>query len=82
MTESADSIDRHPLVEFADRREWDYSQLAAHFGLEYGVLKKIVRGFTGCSFSRAEHLASRSSGEFQAVDVMRWHQRNRREASS
>ena len=68
----------HPCVDYGGSRGWDYARNAKFFRVPYSGYKKMVRGFTGCSFSRANLFEKRSRGEIQALDVLRWHERHRR----
>lgn len=69
----------HPCVVYGEKRGWDYARTAKFFGISYGVFKQMVRGFTGCSLSRADGFEKRSKGEIRSIEVLRWHERNRRE---
>ena len=73
------AVETHPLVRYGEKRGWDYLRTAEFFDVPYGVFKKLVRGFTGCSFPRAEGFEKRAQGKVRALDVLRWHERNRRE---
>jgi hypothetical protein len=69
----------HPLDRFGRRRGWNQKETAAHFGVEYGHFRQLVTGHTGVSFARAALWEKKSRGEVRAVEVLRWHERNKRQ---
>ncbi len=71
-------INRHPMVDFGRRRSWGYEETASHFGVTYGTFRQIVTGWTGASLATAQEWAKRGSGEFSTLDILLWHQSNRR----
>ena len=73
------AIEIHPVVIYARQRDWDYRRAAKFFRCPYGVFKQIVRGFCGLSVSRADEWERLSNGECRAIDLLRWHERNRRQ---
>ena len=73
------AVETHPLVRFGRKCGWGYEQTAEFFDVPYSTFKQMVRGWTGCSFRRAESFENKSAGKIRAVAVMRWHERNRRE---
>jgi hypothetical protein len=72
------AMEVHPAVVFGKRRGWDYTKTAAALDCEYGAFKQIVRGFRGLSVTRADEWERLSRGELRSIDLLRWHQRNRR----
>jgi len=70
--------DKHPLVQFGERRGWAYLRTARFFRVPYGSFKQLVTGHTGASYRRALAWEKRAKGDFKAIDVLAWHERNRR----
>ena len=81
MQEILDISRGHPIVAFGTRRGWSRTETAEYFGIPYGVFRRIVTGWAGISLSRAQDLAAESEGEFSAMDLLLWHQSNRRDAA-
>lgn len=75
-------LDVHPAVLFARSRGWDYAKTAAFLRCPHGVFRQIVRGFCGVSIRRADQWERLSKGEIRAIDLLRWHERNRRTAEA
>ena len=71
----------HPLLRYGTRRGWERTRTARFFEIPDSTFKQLVTGHTGPSFSRAEEWERLSSGEVTALDVMRWHERNRKRPS-
>ncbi len=72
-------LEQHPLERYRSRRGWTQDKSATHFGMPISTYKQVVRAFTGVSPKRADKIESASGGELQAIDILRWHQRNRRD---
>jgi len=74
-------LEIHPLVAFAEAQSprWNYATAADFFEIPISTFKQMVRGFTGCSFTRADDCEKRSKGRVTALSIMRWHERNKRE---
>lgn len=59
-----------------------YPQAASFFGLKSVTLwRQIIRGFCGLSLSRAEEWERLTKGELRVLDLLKWHERNRRAKS-
>lgn len=69
----------HPLVAYGKRRGWAYARTAKFFGFPLGSFRQLVRGFYAMSFDRADQCERRSKGEVEAIEILRWQKRNRRD---
>ncbi len=78
MSKATQEMEPHPLVLYGKRRGWNYERTAKFFRIPYAVYRVLVRGFTSMSFDRADACERRSKGEVQAIDILRWQKRNRR----
>ena len=72
-------LQTHPLVRFGKAREWGYRRTARFFRIPHATFKKLVRGFVGMSLTRAQVCERRAKGEVTAIELLEWHQKNRRD---
>ena len=68
----------HPIVVYGRSRGWRYPKIAKFLGVSDVQFRKIVTGWQGLSFSRANTWELKTKGAVRAIDLMRWHERNRR----
>jgi hypothetical protein len=78
MAKRTQELEAHPLVVYGKGRGWAYARTAKFFRIPYSTYRILVRGLCGISFERAEQCERRSKGEVRAIDLLRWHERNRR----
>ena len=78
MAKRPHELEPHPLVVYGKARGWNYARTAKFFRIPYSSFRIIVRGLSGVSFERAESIERRSKSEIRAIELLRWHERNRR----
>lgn len=79
MAKATKKIETHPLALYGWKRGWNHVRTAKFFRIPYAVFRVLVRGFSAMSFERADACEKRSKGEVQAIDILRWQKRNRRD---
>lgn len=78
MAKRPHDLEPHPLVIYGKSRGWKYARTAKFFRIPYSTFRILVRGLCGMSFERADAIERRAKGEIRAIDLLRWHERNRR----
>ena len=71
--------DLHPMVSWAERHGKTRKEAAEHFFYNsYAVFRMTVTGHTAPGFERCQEIAAQADGEFDEMELLLWHQRNRR----